>query len=43
MKVVGVAAGGDREVLREADLVVSSLKELSPRVFEEFLEVPWET
>ncbi|HHI68391.1 MAG TPA: HAD family phosphatase [Planctomycetes bacterium] len=43
MKVVGVAAGGDREVLREADLVVSSLEELSPRVFEELLEVPWET
>ncbi len=43
MRVVGVASGGDREVLREADLVVSSLRELSPRVFEELLEVPWET
>ncbi len=43
MKVVGVAGGGEGEVLRGADRVVSSLEELSPRVFEELLEVPWET
>ena len=43
MKVVGVAGGGSGEVLQGADLVVSSLEELSPRVFEELPEVPWET
>ncbi len=44
MKVVGVAGEEERKaVLREADRVVSSLEELSPRVFEELLEVPWET
>jgi len=43
MRVVGVTGGREGSFLREADRVVSSLEALSPRVFEELLEVPWET